>query len=188
MRAEWVSEAHRPGALHGARASPCSCLLLSCRSASSRSLSSHSDAATRFRSPMQQPEDGRRSRRMPRCWRKVDRELASPTSGRHRVITVCWILVAFSKFEVCRIDLRHRARGWSKLRRLPCRRWRSCHNLSTGLNIRGFNTQGDVPAVKLLIDGIPSNFHAGTSELEAYFHSRSTTSRSSRAPTILARA
>jgi len=40
---------------------------------------------------------------------------------------------------------------------------------STGLGIRGFNTQGDVPAVKLLIDGIPSNFHVGTSELKAIF-------------------
>lgn len=41
--------------------------------------------------------------------------------------------------------------------------------VSTGLSIRGFNTQGDVPAVKLLIDGIPSNFHVGTSELKALF-------------------
>jgi iron complex outermembrane receptor protein len=40
---------------------------------------------------------------------------------------------------------------------------------STGLSIRGFNTQNDVPAVKLLIDGIPSNFHAGMSELKALF-------------------
>jgi iron complex outermembrane receptor protein len=40
---------------------------------------------------------------------------------------------------------------------------------STGLSLRGFNTQGDVPAVKLLIDGIPSNFHVGTSELKAIF-------------------
>ncbi|MEP7049778.1 MAG: TonB-dependent receptor [Pseudomonadota bacterium] len=40
---------------------------------------------------------------------------------------------------------------------------------STGLGMRGFNTQGDVPAVKLLIDGIPSNFHVGTSELGAIF-------------------
>jgi iron complex outermembrane recepter protein len=41
--------------------------------------------------------------------------------------------------------------------------------ISTGLSIRGFNTQGDVPAVKLLIDGIPSNFHVGTSELKGLF-------------------
>lgn len=40
---------------------------------------------------------------------------------------------------------------------------------STGLGIRGFNTQGDVPALKLLVDGIPSNFHVGTSELMAIF-------------------
>jgi iron complex outermembrane receptor protein len=40
---------------------------------------------------------------------------------------------------------------------------------STGIGIRGFDTQGDVPAVKLLIDGIPSNFHVGTSELKAIF-------------------
>jgi iron complex outermembrane receptor protein len=40
---------------------------------------------------------------------------------------------------------------------------------STGLSIRGFDTQGEVPAVKLLIDGIPSNFHVGTSELKAIF-------------------
>src|SRR5688500_9726327 len=41
--------------------------------------------------------------------------------------------------------------------------------LPTGLSTRGFTTQGDVAAVKLLIDGIPSNFHAGTSELKALF-------------------
>ncbi|MET0387431.1 MAG: TonB-dependent receptor [Polyangiales bacterium] len=40
---------------------------------------------------------------------------------------------------------------------------------STGLSIRGFNTQGDVPAIKLLIDGIPSNYHTGASELKAVF-------------------
>lgn len=40
---------------------------------------------------------------------------------------------------------------------------------SIGLAIRGFNTQNDVPAVKLLIDGIPSNFHVGTSELKTIF-------------------
>jgi len=40
---------------------------------------------------------------------------------------------------------------------------------STGLSIRGFNTQGDVPAVKLLIDGIPSNYHGGQSELKTVF-------------------
>lgn len=41
--------------------------------------------------------------------------------------------------------------------------------ISPGLSMRGFNTQGDVAAVKLLIDGIPSNFHVGTSDLKAIF-------------------
>jgi iron complex outermembrane receptor protein len=42
--------------------------------------------------------------------------------------------------------------------------------ISTGIGIRGFNTAGEMPAVKLLIDGIPSNFHhIGMSELKAIF-------------------
>lgn len=40
---------------------------------------------------------------------------------------------------------------------------------TSGLSIRGFNTQGDVASVKLLIDGVPSNFHVGTSELKSIF-------------------
>jgi iron complex outermembrane recepter protein len=41
---------------------------------------------------------------------------------------------------------------------------------STGLGMRGFDTQNEGPAVKLLIDGIPSNFHnVGMTELKAIF-------------------
>jgi iron complex outermembrane recepter protein len=42
--------------------------------------------------------------------------------------------------------------------------------ISTGLGMRGFDTQNEGPAVKLLIDGIPSNFHnIGMNELKAIF-------------------
>jgi iron complex outermembrane recepter protein len=41
---------------------------------------------------------------------------------------------------------------------------------STGLGMRGFDTLNEGPAVKLLIDGIPSNFHnIGMNELKAIF-------------------
>jgi iron complex outermembrane receptor protein len=42
--------------------------------------------------------------------------------------------------------------------------------ISTGLGIRGVNTASEMPAVKLLIDGIPSNFHhIGMNDLKAIF-------------------
>ena len=42
--------------------------------------------------------------------------------------------------------------------------------ISTGLGMRGFDTQNEGPAVKLLIDGIPSNFHAiGMPDLKVSF-------------------
>lgn len=41
--------------------------------------------------------------------------------------------------------------------------------VTAGIGIRGFNTQGDVPAVRLSIDGIPSNLHVGVPELKTLF-------------------
>lgn len=40
---------------------------------------------------------------------------------------------------------------------------------STGLAIRGFNTEDNNGFVKLLVDGIPTNFHGGSMDLKAVF-------------------
>jgi iron complex outermembrane receptor protein len=40
---------------------------------------------------------------------------------------------------------------------------------TTGVAVRGFNTEGEVAHIKLLIDGIPSNFHGGNPELKSVF-------------------
>lgn len=41
--------------------------------------------------------------------------------------------------------------------------------ISSDVGVRGFNTQGDVAPLKLLIDGIPSNIHEGVSDLKPIF-------------------
>jgi hypothetical protein len=37
--------------------------------------------------------------------------------------------------------------------------------ISSDVGVRGFNSQGDVAPLKLLIDGIPSNIHEGVADL-----------------------
>ncbi|MDP2561838.1 TonB-dependent receptor [Psychrobium sp. 1_MG-2023] len=41
--------------------------------------------------------------------------------------------------------------------------------VSTDVAMRGFNAEGSMPHVKMLIDGIPSNLHVGLSEMDALF-------------------
>ncbi len=41
--------------------------------------------------------------------------------------------------------------------------------INTDIAIRGFNSEGSLPHIKLLIDGIPSNLHNGYSEMDALF-------------------
>lgn len=41
--------------------------------------------------------------------------------------------------------------------------------ITSEIGIRGFGTQGDSPALKLLIDGIPSNSHVGVPDMKAVF-------------------
>ncbi|MBT1064614.1 TonB-dependent receptor [Bowmanella sp. Y26] len=41
--------------------------------------------------------------------------------------------------------------------------------VSTDFAIRGFNGEGSMPHVKLLIDGVPSNLHLGLAEMDALF-------------------
>jgi iron complex outermembrane receptor protein len=41
--------------------------------------------------------------------------------------------------------------------------------ISSDVGVRGFNSQGDVAPLKLLIDGIPSNIHEGVADLKPIF-------------------
>ena len=41
--------------------------------------------------------------------------------------------------------------------------------ISSDIGVRGFNSQGDVAPLKLLIDGIPSNIHEGVADLKPIF-------------------
>lgn len=57
------------------------------------------------------------------------------------------------------------------LRRAPGAYTEQFHQgiITSEVGIRGFNTQGEIPSLKLLIDGIPSNLHIGTVDMKPIF-------------------